>query len=218
MGRVLSRAIEAAGLGPCRTRVLAGASLTKQELAQLRAADLLLVAGLADEKRAQFHGDDVRIVTRTNVRDAKPEVGSRGAADAGGAGLFEAGDRGFPVTQSAGSATAAVTNVVVFDHTPSELGATGADVLRELALLRLATSPEQSIAVSIDALGLELAQTALLFGADMLFGELEGKRTLPLLDGPAARRVEIEGLVARSGRRAHFIDAVELREPQEQHA
>jgi hypothetical protein len=49
MGRVLSRAIEAAGLGECRARVLSGVTLGEDELAQLRAADLLLVAGLADE-------------------------------------------------------------------------------------------------------------------------------------------------------------------------
>jgi hypothetical protein len=176
MGRVLSRAIEAAGLAECRARVLSGAALGKDELAQLRAADLLLVAGLADEKRQHFHGDEVGIVARSRVH---------------------------------------APNVVVFDEAPSELGATGAELLRELALLRLTTAAEVSIAVSFDALGLELAQTALLFGADMLFGDLGGKRTLPLLEGPAARRVEIEGLVARSGRRARFIDGFETRE---QHA
>lgn len=95
----------------------------------------------------------------------------------------------------------------VFKGVASEHGKTGADVLRELALLRLSTPPSTGIAVSVEALGLELAQTALLFGADTLVGDLSNARTLPLLDGVAARRHELAGLVARSGRRVTFGDA-----------
>ncbi len=86
-------------------------------------------------------------------------------------------------------------------------GPTGEEMLREIALARLATPASQGIALSFDQLGLELAQTALAFGADALWGELDGKRTLPLLGSQGARRQEIEGLVARSGRRAIWIDA-----------
>jgi hypothetical protein len=167
MGRVLSRAIEAAGLSECQTRALSGAGLRPAEIDQLRGADLLLVAGLADLVRAQFRGDDVRVVAKPRLREPKLAV-------------FEAG--------------------------AEQTRPTGAELLREIALLRLATPADTSVAVSFDALGLELAQTALLFGADVLFGELAGKRTLPLLDGPAARRREIAGLVERSGRRARFAD------------
>ena len=95
----------------------------------------------------------------------------------------------------------------LFKGVATEHGATGADVLRELALLRLSTQPSTGIAVSVEALGLELAQTALLFGADTLVGDLNNARTLPLLDGVAARRHELAGLVARSGRRVTFGDA-----------
>jgi hypothetical protein len=90
---------------------------------------------------------------------------------------------------------------------------TGAELLREIALLRLATPAVVSVAVSFDVLGLELAQTALLFGADVLLGDLGGKRTLPLLDGAVARKREIEGLVQRSGRQAVFEHAPEPIEP-----
>lgn len=84
--------------------------------------------------------------------------------------------------------------------------ATGANFLREVALARLAEPAERSIAVSFEAAGLELAQTALLFGADVIFGELSGKRTLPLLDGPQARRTELLGLCERAGRRVRFVE------------
>ncbi len=84
--------------------------------------------------------------------------------------------------------------------------ATGADFLREVALARLAAPAARSLAVSFDGAGLELAQTALLFGANVLVGDLGGKRTLPLLDGPEARRVEILGLVERAGRSVRFVD------------
>lgn len=85
-----------------------------------------------------------------------------------------------------------------------EAGATGADVLRNIALTRLEIATDQALAVSLDDLGVELAQTALVFGADVLFGDLGGKRTLPLIDGPDARRTELTGLIERSGRKVVF--------------
>jgi len=170
MGRVLSRALEAAGLADFQARVLSGSPLADSELARLRDADLLLVAGLADSMRANFRGDEVRVLRRREAREA---------------------------------------DLIEFDQTPSPQGKTGADLLRELSLLRLGTAPATSIAVCMESLGLELAQTALLFGADTLIGDLQSERTLPLLEGAAARRREVEGLVARSGRRARFADDVE---------
>ncbi|MEY4578060.1 MAG: hypothetical protein RL701_2763 [Pseudomonadota bacterium] len=162
---VLSRALETAGLADYQERVMAAVPLTHVELTQLRAVDLLLVAGLADARRARHHGDDVQLLSYAAARTA---------------------------------------GVVVFDQTPTAAGATGAELLRELALLRLATPAHMAVAVSIEGLGLELAQTALLFGADALVGDLGNARTLPLLDGVAARKRELEGLIVRSGRRAKF--------------
>jgi 2-iminoacetate synthase ThiH len=172
MGRILSRAIAAAGLGDCQAQALAGAELSADQLARLERADLLLVAGLADAVRERFHGDDVSIAAR------------------------------------------APGDAVVFDRTTTEHGATGAELLRELALLRLRTPSKRRVAVSIDALGLELAQTALVFGADTLVGDLGSARILPLLEGVGARRVELEGLVARSGRRARFVDIAVASAPE----
>ena len=83
-------------------------------------------------------------------------------------------------------------------------GTTGAELLRDIALTRLRIPTAQALAVSLDELGVELAQTALVFGADTLFGDLGGKRTLPLIDGPDARRAELTGLIERSGRRVVF--------------
>jgi len=166
MGRVLSRALEAAGLAELAGQLLSGDALTAEQLVRVGDVDLLLVAGLADTVRARFHGDEVQILSSREL---------------------QGGGR------------------VLFDQTVTAAGATGAELLRELALLRLTTPGNVSVAVSLETLGLELAQTALVFGADTLVGDLGSSRTLPLLDGPTARRRELEGLVARSGRRVRGV-------------
>lgn len=176
MGRLLLRAVQAAGLSELAERALGGGGLRPSDLERLRGEDILLVAGLADLVRAKLRGDEVRIVTTGSPRDA---------------------------------------SLYVVDAALGQGEATGADFLREVALARLLSPKERSIAVSFDAAGLELAQTALLFGADTLFGELSGKRTLPLLDGPEARRAEILGLCERAGRRVRFVDAEPVHAAQE---
>ena len=60
--------------------------------------------------------------------------------------------------------------------------------------------------MSFEQIGLGLAQVALAFGADVLIGDLRAQRTLPLLDGPVARRAELTGLVERTGRRVRFVE------------
>ena len=67
--------------------------------------------------------------------------------------------------------------------------------------------PDVAIAVNVEQVGLQLAQVALAFGADALVGDLGGKRTLPLLDGPVARQKELTGLLERAGRSVRFIEA-----------
>lgn len=86
-------------------------------------------------------------------------------------------------------------------------GPTGEEILREVALARLATPGARGIAVRVDAIGLELAQTALAFGADALCVDVRATRALPLLDA-ADRRKEMTGLVERAGRRVLWEDAV----------
>lgn len=168
MGSMLTRAIDEAGFSDTKNRVLAGEALSAAELERLRAADLLVVAGLADLARREARGEEVRLIASGSPRDPALSV-FEAAADSGAA------------------------------DSP-----TGADLLRSIALTRLQLPREQSLAVSLDELGVELAQTALVFGADVLFGDLGGKRTLPLIDGPDARRVELTGLIERSGRKVVF--------------
>jgi len=86
-------------------------------------------------------------------------------------------------------------------------GPTGQDLLMQIALARLSTPCTQGLAVSAEQIGLELAQTALVFGADAIIGDLvASKRTLPLLDGAQARKTELEGLIQRTGRTARFVE------------
>jgi hypothetical protein len=83
-------------------------------------------------------------------------------------------------------------------------GKTGQELLVEVALARLATPGKTSVGIGVEQLGLQLGQVALSFGADVLFGDFTSPRTLPLLDGPAARRSEIGGLIERAGRTVRF--------------
>jgi 2-iminoacetate synthase ThiH len=124
---------------------------------------------------------------------------------AGLADLVRKQFRGDDVRLIANAATPRDPALCVFAAATESAGdVTGADLLRKIALTRLRISSDQALAVSLDELGVELAQTALVFGADVLFGDLGGKRTLPLVDGPDARRTELTGLIERSGRRVVF--------------
>lgn len=167
MGRMLSRAIEAAGMGELAERALSGAGLDEADMARVREADLLIVAGLADAVRARHRGDEVQLYDRRSL---------------GGAGPIELLD---------------------LDVGRPD-GPTGQEALLAVAHARLSTPADRAVAVDYEQIGLELAQTALAFGADALYGELSGKRTLPLLDGPAARQREIEGLIERGGKRVRW--------------
>jgi hypothetical protein len=167
MGRILDRALEQAGLSDLAERVLQGRGLADAELIRVRAADVLVLAGLADAVRERFHGDEVRVLGMVAAQ-RDPELLRLG---------FE--DRG-------------------------EGARTGQELLTEVALARLATPGKRRIGVRVDEIGLQLAQVALTFGADVLFGELGGDRILPLLDGPQARRAELDALIERAGRRVHL--------------
>ena len=169
MGRLWQRAVERSGLSELCERVLAGRGASPAELSQLRGADVLLVAGLADAARARGFGDEVRVLSNEAAR-REPALSRPAIAPA------------------------------------SSEGSTGQEVLLEIALARIATPVQQGLCVSFDALGLQLAQVALTFGADALCGDLGSKRVLPLLDGAAARRVELQGLIERAGRSVRFVE------------
>lgn len=168
MAGILNRALQQAGLSAIAARVLRGDGLADADLQAVHAADVLLLAGLADAVRVQFHGDEVRVLPR-QVALREPELVRLGCDVAG------------------------------------EL--TGQELLQRVALCRLTTPGAQSIAVDVEQYGLQLAQVALSFGANALFGEFGNTRGLALLDGPQARKTELAGLIARAGRRARFDEA-----------
>ena len=81
---LVRRALERAGLQHIAARVLGGEALGDADFAQLRAADLLAVAALADLVREQAQGDEVALVdlgvgsegVPANVVWARPELGA----------------------------------------------------------------------------------------------------------------------------------------------
>ena len=170
MGRMLTAAIERAALSDVLERALTGKGLDAADLARLRSADVLVVAGIADAVRAKHRGDEVRVLSPETARRTPDFI---------------------KLDLDAGQAE----------------GPTGQDLLVQIAVARLSTPCTQGIAVSAEQIGLELAQTALMFGADGLIGDLVGsKRTLPLLDGREARKAELTGLIQRTGRTARFVE------------
>jgi hypothetical protein len=97
---------------------------------------------------------------------------------------------------------------------------TGLELLREVAIARIAGPRRARVRVDWARCGLELAQVALGFGADELVGRVVNKRGLPLAEGellgvgkrsallPAevVKRNELAGFVVRAGRRPLFVD------------
>jgi len=91
----------------------------------------------------------------------------------------------------------------------------GFELLREVALARILGPKRGRVRVDFAAVGLELAQVALGFGADELSGTPTTKRGLPIAPDAltdrgkrsarvslaSAKRAEIEALVRRAGRR-----------------
>ena len=109
--------------------------------------------------------------------------------------------------------------VVVLPHEGNDL--TGLDLLRQIAIARIAGADRARVRVDWTRSGLELAQVALGFGANELFGRITSKRGLPIAEGqlagvgkktaclPAQRikRRELAELVRRAGRVPAFVEA-----------
>lgn len=100
--------------------------------------------------------------------------------------------------------------VVSSSHRVDAQAPTGEEALRAIALARLSTKPERSVAVSWDHIGLHLAQTALLFGANVLFGGIGQQGVLPLADNPGIRKHEITGLVERALRQPQWVETAQV--------
>lgn len=100
-------------------------------------------------------------------------------------------------------------------------GATGIELLREVAIARIAGPPGARVRVDWTRCGLELAQVALGFGANELAGRVASKRGLPLADGDVlgvgkksrlesaqiVKHNELAAFVRRAGRTPSFVDA-----------
>jgi hypothetical protein len=114
---------------------------------------------------------------------------------------------------------------------PDSASLTGLELLREVAVARVAGPRGARVRVDWGRCGLELAQVALGFGADELAGPIANKRGLPLAQGemlgvgkksgwePAdvVKRRELASCVERGGRVAVFVGRDGLREPREPH-
>ena len=106
----------------------------------------------------------------------------------------------------------------------------GLAFLRAVAIARITGPRAARVRVDWTAVGLELSQVALGFGASELVGYIASKRGLPIADGdmsgagkrsamePMARvkQRELEGFITRSGRRAVFVESAS-RTVEEQH-
>jgi hypothetical protein len=98
---------------------------------------------------------------------------------------------------------------------------TGLELLREVAVARIAGPPAGRVRVDWTRCGLELAQVALGFGANELVGVISTKRGLPIAPGDLAgvgkksrllpaqvvKRNELAGYVRRAGREPVFVGA-----------
>jgi hypothetical protein len=93
----------------------------------------------------------------------------------------------------------------------------GTEFLRKLAILRLKSANGARIVVDFGALGLELAQVALSFGATDWAGPIARRGGLPLVDVDDQRKLmkrrEIAGFVERAGFRPLFVATDPARAP-----
>ncbi|MGA7122958.1 MAG: hypothetical protein WBY94_22845 [Polyangiaceae bacterium] len=113
----------------------------------------------------------------------------------------------------------AETDVVVLPRDDSRL--TGLELLREIAVARVAGPPSARVRIDWTRCGLELAQVGLGFGANELAGHIASKRGLPFAEGEQigvgkrsrlqaadlVKKKELAGFVRRSGRIPVFVGA-----------
>ena len=196
MSALVDRAIESAGLLEVLTARRAG-SLSAAHIEHLHQADLLALGALADRVRSDEVGAEVRIYTSSS-----PETGA--------AVVLLPWDGSSPAPPGRGRNDGA-----------AEL--TGLELLREVAVSRIAGPPAARVRVDWTRCGLELAQVALGFGANELIGVISTKRGLPIAPGDLAgvgkksrllpaqmvKRKELAGYVRRAGREPVFIGAEE---------
>jgi 2-iminoacetate synthase ThiH len=94
MGRMARLALERAGLADVAERALSGVGLGEADLARLRGADTLVLAGLADAVRERHRGDVVQMLHEDAARRDRQvvalDLGAPGAEGATGEELLRA--------------------------------------------------------------------------------------------------------------------------------
>jgi len=189
---LVDRAIESAGLLGVLTARRNG-SLSVSHIEHLRQADLLALGALADRVRSEEVGAEVRVYT-----SSPPETGD--------AVLLLPFDGTSAALQRRG-------------QNEGDAQLTGLELLREVAVSRVAGPRAARVRVDWTRCGLELAQVALGFGANELVGVIATKRGLPIAPGDLAgvgkksrllpaqlvKRKELAGYVRRAGREPVFI-------------
>ena len=97
------------------------------------------------------------------------------------------------------------------------------DFLRSVAIARIFGSKGANVGIALSQTGVELAQLAVLFGANELVGELRTKQGLPIADDQMGwlgkrslrgllveqKRRELSTMLAHTGRRVRFVEATD---------
>ena len=115
-------------------------------------------------------------------------------------------DVGDEVRVHLGHAPSEAHDVVVVDAREQKRGT---ELLRHVALARLALPPRGRLCVDFGVVGLEIAQICLAFGASELVGPLATRRGLLLVDAGRAltKRTELAGYITRAQRTPVFVEA-----------
>jgi 2-iminoacetate synthase ThiH len=148
-------------------------------------ADAIARAGLGAVAVARLAGD-VAAADRARALLASADILALGAL-ADQVRAAEVGDA-VRVRCSGGAERARPEGVTV-------VSGTGLELLRAVAIARITSAPGARIAVDWDSAGLEVAQVALGFGANELWGAVANKRGLAIA-GDATKRVKGRGDVS----------------------
>jgi 2-iminoacetate synthase ThiH len=175
---LVEQAIDAAGLRDLAdARREGNVDHVRGAIARLFAADLLALGALADRVRADEVGDVVTIFADVDADEGLDVVEVRALSE-------------------------------------------GLAFLRATAIARITGPRGARVRVDWTTVGLEIAQVALGFGANELKGRIATKRGLPIAESEMSgtgkrsemqpmqlvKKKELEGLVARSGRKAVFVE------------
>jgi hypothetical protein len=146
-------------------------------------------AGLGEILRAREASDFARVLSLAPTLDAADLLAVGALAD-----RIRATEVGSVVRIFAGGRTDAAADVVTIDTHGLE-GVRRADVLRLVAKARITGPRAARIRVDWTAVGVELAQVALGFGASELSGPVLNRRGLPIAED-STKKVKGAGLVS----------------------